>query len=210
MKFNKLTILAVFISFSFLIAACGGKKDEVKKDDKKQTDKKTETSQTKKEVKKSDAPKKEEKPSIPEDWYDLNSPDGKLHFMLPGKWSADSKSEKGGENSFTSESPDKSMGLVAMEFPDAKVTADDLLVAQITTLDFEPEGSAFPVETENSEGWVCVVKGDLAGTSCIMYMFSLIDKNSPGNYLVYVWSPTDKYAANEATIEKIIYSVDVK
>lgn len=211
MKIMKFSMLALFVSFAILLASCGGKKDEVKKDDKtKQTTTKTDTSKTKKDVKKSDAPKKEEKPAIPSDWYDLNSPDGKLHFKLPGQWSADSKSEKGGQNSFTSESPDKSMGLVAMEFPDAKVTADELLIAQINALDFEPDGSAFPVETENSEGWVCVVKGDIAGTNCIMYMFSLIDKNSPGNYLVYVWAPTDKYTANEATIEKIVFSVDVK
>lgn len=211
MKFNKFSILAVIISLSFFLAACG-KKDEVKKEDKtkQQTTTKTDTSKTKKDVKKTDAPKKEEKPVIPTDWYDLNSPDGKLHFKLPGHWSADSKSEAGGQNSFTSESPDKSMGLVAMEFPNEKVTADDLLIAQINALDFDPDGSAFPVETPTTEGWVCVVRGKIAGTDCIMYMFSLIDKNSPGNYLVYVWSPTDKYTANQETIEKIVFSVDVK
>lgn len=212
MKINSRSILAIFILAAFLISGCGKKEDATKKDDKKDT--KTQTKDTTKKsdnktIKKSDAPKKKETPVIPADWVDIKSPDGKLIFKLPGHWTGESKSEKG-HDAFVAENTDKSMGLTAIAFGDEKVTADDLLVAQLTAFSFEPDGDAFPIETENVDGWVVVAHGDVDGTKTMMYMMSMIDKNSPGNYLVYVYSLSDKFAANKETMENILFSVDVK
>ena len=55
-----------------------------------------------------------------------------------------------------------------------------------------------------------VCHGDIDGTHTMMYMMSMIDKNSPGNYLVYVYSLVDKFPANKDTMENVLFSVDVK
>src|SRR5258706_6339777 len=102
------------------------------------------------------------------------------------------------------------MGLTAIAFGNEKVTADDLLIAQLSAFSFEPDGEAFPMETDNIDGWVVAAHGDVDGTKTMMYMISMIDKNSPGNYLVYIYSLSDKFTANSDTMQKVLYSVDVK
>ncbi len=210
MKFNLRAILSILILSAILISGCGKKDDTTKKTDTKtDTTKKTDTKKTDKTVKKSDAPKKKETPVIPAEWVDITSPDGKLHFKIPGHWTATSKNEKG-HDAFVALNADSTMGLTAIAFGDEKVTADDLLVAQLMAFSAEPDGELFPIETDNVDGWVVTAEGDVDGSKMTMYMMSMIDKNSPGNYLVYVYTLPAKFAANKETMENVLFSVDVK
>jgi len=208
--FKNRLFLALFIALAVLVSSCG-KKDESKKEEPKKDDKKTTTqTDTKKpELKKSTEPKKKETPTIPAGWIDITSPDGKLVFKMPENWTAKSENEKG-HDAFTAESPDKSMGLVAIAFPNADVTSDGLLAAQLQEFKFDPDGDAIPVETDNVDGWLVVAKSNLDSSPTMMYMMSMIDKDGPGNYVIYIFTDPAKFAASKETMENILFSVDIK
>ena len=167
MKFNLRAILAVLVLSAFVISGCGKKDDSTtKKDDTKKTETKTDNkTDNKTPVKKSDAPKKKETPVIPPEWVDITSPDGKLHFKIPGHWTSESKNEKG-HDAFVAQNADTTIGLTAIAFGNEKVTADDLLIAQLSAFSAEPDGELFPIETDNVDGWVVTAHGDVMVQRC--------------------------------------------
>ena len=41
----------------------------------------------------------------------------------------------------------------------------------------------------------------------MMYIMSAIEADGAGNYVIYIYTPTDQFAANSTTMEKILYSI---
>lgn len=202
---KSLTLLVLFL---FLISGCGKKEEKTsttESKDKKTTETTTD-SKKKKEVKKSSEPKKEIKAEVPSDWTKLTSSDGKMSFNLPSDWTIT-------ENTSTrlgTMSPDKSMGSTAVLFGNDKITADELLGMALASFDFEPEGEAHFVQIGDIEAYYVGAVGTINGQEMSMLIMSAIDASSNANYIVYAYTPTTNYSANEKTIEEILFSVDFK
>ena len=200
--------LALLVLFLFLISGCGKKEEKTsttESKDKKTTESTTD-SKKKKEVKKSSEPKKEIKAEVPSGWTKLESKDGKMTFNLPSDWTIT-------ENSSTklgTMSPDKSMGSTAVVFGNDKISADDLLEMALADFDFEPEGEAHYVQIGDIEAYYVGAVGKINGTEMSMLIMSAIDASTNGNYVVYAYTPTANYNANEKTMEEILFSVDFK
>ena len=200
--------LALLVLFLFLISGCGKKEEKTsttETKDKKTTESTTD-SKKKKEVKKSSEPKKEIKAEVPSGWTKLESKDGKMTFNLPSDWTIT-------ENSSTklgTMSPDKSMGSTAVVFGNDKISADDLLDMALADFDFEPEGEAHYVQIGDIEAYYVGAVVKINGTEMSMLIMSAIDASTNGNYVVYAYTPTANYDANEKIMEEILFSVDFK
>lgn len=200
MKYLALVVLSLF-----LLSGCG-KKDEKAPETKTTTNETKTDSKKKKEVKKSSEPKKEVKPEVAADWTKLTSSDGKMSFSLPSEWTIT-------ENTSTrlgTLSPDSTMGSTAVVFANEKIDADDLLEMALADFDFEPEGEAHYVQIGDIEAYYVGAVGKINGVEMSMLIMSAIDASSHGNYVVYTYTPTANYSANEKTMENILFSVDFK
>ena len=205
---NYFTLSAFLLSFlisAFLLTGCG-KKEEAPKTDTKTpptTENQTSGDKKKKEIKKSEAPKKDVTEKAPEDWTQLTSGDEKVEFSLPSAWTI----EENSETRFSTLSEDKTMGTVLVTFPNDQISSEDLLELALADFDFEPDGEANEIQVGNVNGYITAARGNVNGTDMMMYIMSAVEADGAGNYIIYVYTPTDQFAANSATMETILYSI---
>jgi hypothetical protein len=207
-KTNSLGKATVFL-FVFLISAvlftgCG-KKEEAPKTDTNapKTENQTSGDKKKKEIKKSEAPKKDVSQPAPEDWTELTTGDEKVEFSLPSAWTI----EENSETRFSTLSEDKSMGTVLVTFPNDQITSEDLLELALADFDFEPDGEANEIQVGNVDGYITAARGNIGGQDMMMYIMSAVESDGSGNYIIYVYTPTEQFEANSATMEQILYSI---
>lgn len=201
MKYLALVVLSLF-----LLSGCGNKEEKTSSTDTKTTTETKTDSKKKKEVKKSSEPKKEIKPTVDPSWTKLTSNDGKMTFSLPSEWVIT-------ENTSTrlgTLSPDSTMGSTAVVFGNEKISAEDLLEMSLADFDFEPEGEAHYAQIGDIEAYYVGAVGKINGIEMSMLIMSAIDAGSNGNYVVYAYTPTANFSANEKTMEEILFSVDFK
>ncbi len=196
--------LFVFLISAVLLTGCG-KKEEAPKTDTNapKTENQTSGDKKKKEIKKSEAPKKDVSQPAPEDWTQLTTGDEKVEFSLPSAWTI----EENTETRFSTLSEDKSMGTVLVTFPNDQITSEDLLELALADFDFEPDGEANEIQVGNVDGYITAARGNIGGQDMMMYIMSAVESDGSGNYIIYVYTPTDAFAANSATMEQILYSI---
>lgn len=194
----------VFLISAVLFTGCG-KKEEAPKTDTKAptTENKTSGDKKKKDIKKSEAPKKDVTQEAPEDWTELTTGDEKVVFSLPSAWTI----EENSANRFSTLSEDKTMGTVLVTFPNDQISSEDLLEMALADFDFEPDGEANEIQVGNVSGYLTAARGNINGTDMMMYIMSAVESDGSGNYIIYVYTPTDAFAANSATMEQILYSI---
>ncbi len=197
--------LALLVLCLFLISGCG-KKDEKAPETKTTTTETKTDSKKKKEVKKSSEPKKEITPTTDASWTKLTSNDGKMSFSLPSDWTITENTQ----TRLGTISPDSTMGSTAVVFGNEKISAEDLLEMSLADFDFEPEGEAHYAQIGDIEAYYVGAVGKINGVEMSMLIMSAIDASSNGNYVVYAYTPTANYSANEKTMEQILFSVDFK
>jgi hypothetical protein len=209
----KAKLLVISLIFSALILAGCGKKDAPKTDTKSPTTSGKDTTKSSgsdnksagdKKLTKSTEKKDMTKPA-PADWTKLQMKDGKVRFHLPSAWNVKENSEI----RFVAMDNDETMGTTAVIFNDETITADDLLAKALADFDFDPEGQAFPFEENGIQGDFTTARGKINGTDMMMYIMSAIDTNGKGNYVVYVYTPTTMFEKNQATMDRILTSVEV-
>ena len=199
-------ILVMFLISSFIWAGCGSKEDNSKTENKTQTENKTTENKStgnKKEIKKSEQPKQDVTMEAPEDWTALETSDGKVTFYLPSQWTV----EENSPTRFSTLSEDKSMGTVLLIFPNDQITSDELLGAALSDFDFEPEGEANEIQIGNIEGYITAARGNINGQDMLMYIMSAIEADGSGNYVIYIYTPTDQFDANSEVMTNILYSI---
>jgi predicted small lipoprotein YifL len=187
------------------LSGCG-KKEEAPKTDTNTpptTENQTSGDKKKKEIKKSEAPKKDVTQEAPEDWTQLTSGDEKVEFSLPSAWTV----EENSETRFSTLSEDKTMGTVLVTFPNDQISSEDLLELALGDFDFEPDGEANEIQVGNVDGYITAARGNVNGTDMMMYIMSAVESDGSGNYVIYVYTPTEMFQANSATMEQILYSI---
>lgn len=211
------TFLCSLLVIAIIASGCGKKEESTTSTDKKDT-KTTETKTTdtkttdtkssgdKKELKKSDAPKKDITEKAPEDWTALESGDGRVQFSLPSKWTV----EENSATKFVTLSEDKTMGTNLVTFSNDQITSDELLAAALADFDFQPEGEANAIVLDGIEGYMSVAKGNINGQDMMMYIMSAVEPEGKGNYVIYIYTPTEMFEKNSPTLEKILHSIDFK
>ena len=197
-------IFSLLIS-SLVLAGCGKKDEAPKTEDKPKTENKTEnqSSGKKKEIKKSEQPKQDVTKEAPEDWTALATSDGKVTFYLPSQWTVTENST----NRFATLSEDQTMGTTLVIFPNDKISSDDLLEAALGDFDYEPDGEANEIQVGNIEGYITAARGNINGQDMMMYVMSAIEADGAGNYVIYIYTPTDQFEANSQMMEDILYSI---
>jgi hypothetical protein len=99
------------------------------------------------------------------------------------------------------------MGTVLVTFPNDEISSFDLLAAALADFDFEPDGEANEIQVGNVEGYITAARGNINGQDMMMYIMSAIESDGSGNYIIYIYTPTEMFQANSATMETILYSI---
>ncbi len=199
-------MLLLFLTSSFILAGCGKKDEAPKTENKNQTENKTSDNQSsgkKKEIKKSEKPKEDVTMEAPEEWTSLATSDGKVTFYLPSEWTV----EENSPTRFSTLSEDKTMGTVLVVFPNNQISSEELLEAALGDFDYEPDGEANEIQVGNIEGFITAARGNINGQDMMMYIMSAIEADGSGNYVIYIYTPTDQFEANSETMTNILYSI---
>jgi len=99
------------------------------------------------------------------------------------------------------------MGTVLVTSPNDQISSEDLLELALGDFDFEPDGEANEIQVGNVDGYITAARGNVNGTDMMMYIMSAVESDGSGNYVIYVYTPTEMFQANSATMEQILYSI---